>query len=205
MNDAPGLESDGTRSETARPRNVWIDADGVELPGALALMESAAGVVLFAHGSGSSRHSSCNQFIAEVLQQEQAEIGTLLFDLLTQQESENRRNVFDVDLLAERLRVAAEWALARPDTASLPIGLFGASTCAAAAMAVDGGDAPVRAVVSWGGRPDLADRWLSAVRALTGLIVGAEDHKILAQPQGSDGAPLRETARDRHGSHAPVR
>jgi len=133
---------------------------------------------VFAHGTGSSRHSPRNRYVASKLQE--AGLGTLLMDLLTPGEERDRRNVFDVELLAARVLGACRWLAGRPDTAGLPIGVFGASTGAAAALwaAAEPGS-PVAAVVSRGGRPDLAGPRLSRVTAPTLLIVGAADPEVL--------------------------
>jgi putative phosphoribosyl transferase len=148
------------------------------LPGELVLPAGAPGLVVFAHGSGSSRLSPRNRYVAEVLHQRR--IGTLLFDLLTDAEAEDRRNVFDIELLAARLGEALGWLLQRPDTSALSTGLFGASTGAAAALAC-AARCPERvaAVVSRGGRPDLAGAHLPAVLAPTLLIVGGDDCDVL--------------------------
>jgi putative phosphoribosyl transferase len=146
--------------------------------GELSLPEDAHGIVLFAHGSGSSRHSPRNRFVADVL--DDAGLGTLLFDLLTVEEEADRANVFDIDLLAQRLLEATTWLSNRPDTKGLRTGYFGASTGAAAALvAAARSDAHVSAVVSRGGRPDLAGAVLGRVRAPTLLIVGAHDDTVL--------------------------
>jgi putative phosphoribosyl transferase len=135
--------------------------------------------VVFAHGSGSSRHSARNRYVASVLNQ--ARLGTLLFDLLTAEEEVDRANVFDIALLARRLTGATGWLRAQPGTARLPVGYFGASTGAAAALlaAAEPG-ADIAAVVSRGGRPDLASPRLGLVRAPTLLIVGGNDEAVLA-------------------------
>jgi putative phosphoribosyl transferase len=147
------------------------------LCGTLSVPEGAHGVVLFAHGSGSGRFSPRNQFVAGVLQD--GGLATLLLDLLEEGEEEDRRKVFDIDLLADRLGQAADWLGHRPDTATLRLGLFGASTGAAAALAVAARQ-PKRmaAVVSRGGRPDLARELLPAVHAPTLLIVGGDDEGV---------------------------
>jgi putative phosphoribosyl transferase len=134
--------------------------------------------VLFAHGSGSGRHSPRNQFVARALHP--AGQGTLLIDLLEEEEAEDRDNVFDIGLLAGRLGSAADWLALEAATKNLPLGLFGASTGAAAAL-VAAANRPdqVRAVVSRGGRPDLAWNELPAVRAPTLLIVGGFDHGVI--------------------------
>lgn len=148
------------------------------LPGHCTVPRHAIGVACFAHGSGSSRHSPRNQFVARTLNERG--IGTLLFDLLTDDESLDRHNVFDIDLLAERLEAAIDWVRADAQLSSLPVALFGASTGAAAAL-VTAARRPeaVSAVVSRGGRPDLADRWLPRVQAPTLLIVGSHDEQVL--------------------------
>ena len=149
----------------------------ITLPGRLSLPESAVGLVLFAHGSGSSRHSPRNQFVAGVLHE--SWIGTLLFDLLTVTEAEDRANVFDINLLADRLGAALRFVMGHEQTAHLPLGLFGASTGAAAALVAAAHEPRVKAVVSRGGRPDLAGAWLKRVHVPTLLIVGARDEDVL--------------------------
>ena len=148
------------------------------LDATLTVPERAVGLVLFAHGSGSSRLSPRNRQVADALNA--AGIGTLLFDLLTEAESRDRRNVFDIPLLAQRLVVATRFATTMPGQRALPVGLFGASTGAAAALeaAAELG-AAVSAVVSRGGRPDLALPALPRVTAPTLLIVGGEDRDVL--------------------------
>ncbi|MDA2811506.1 phosphoribosyltransferase family protein [Nocardiopsis sp. RSe5-2] len=157
---------------------VEVEAAGVRLEGHLTVPEGALGTVVFAHGSGSGRHSPRNVRVAGALNG--AGLGTLLFDLLTEEEGDDRGLVFDIRLLAERLRGAAEWLRARPEAAHLPTGYFGASTGAAAAL-VAAADAPsgTAAVVSRGGRPDLAGARLAEVRAPTLLIVGGADTAVL--------------------------
>jgi putative phosphoribosyl transferase len=157
--------------------SVLIQAKGVKLPGTLAMPPSAVGLVLFAHGSGSSRHSPRNRFVASELQH--GGFATLLFDLLTEPESDDRRNVFDIPFLADRLLTATRWAFADPRTKALPVGFFGASTGAAAALVAAAKEPDVRAVVSRGGRPDLAGATLAQVTAPTLLIVGGEDSQVL--------------------------
>jgi putative phosphoribosyl transferase len=159
-----------------------ITLSGAPLGGALAIPDSAVGIVLFAHGSGSSRHSPRNQFVAEMLQG--AGLATLLMDLLTRDEETidqyTRQHRFDIGLLAERLTGAIDWLGNDPRTRALPIGLFGASTGAAAALraAASRPDA-VRAVVSRGGRPDLAGDALPDVTVPTLLIVGENDTPVI--------------------------
>ena len=159
-------------------REVDVIAGPILLPGHLTVPADAAGIVIFAHGSGSSRHSPRNRFVAETLNQ--AGLGTLLFDLLTPSEELNRTHVFDVELLADRLVLATKWLLTQFETPRIPLGFFGASTGAAAALssaAELGSD--IRAVVSRGGRPDLAGARLSEVQAATLLIVGGDDPQVL--------------------------
>jgi putative phosphoribosyl transferase len=153
----------------------------LDLPGRLALPESARGLVLFAHGSGSSRFSPRNQHVATVLHE--SWIGTLLFDLLTEQEAADRVNVFDIGLLGERLAAAIAFIRSRERTAFLPLGLFGASTGAAAALVAAAHDPDVAAVVSRGGRPDMAGAALGRVHCPTLLIVGGRDEEVLALNQ----------------------
>ena len=148
------------------------------LPGTLILPAQPQAVVAFAHGSGSGRFSPRNRQVAARLQQEN--LGTLLFDLLTEPEADDRRNVFDIPLLAQRLGEAIDFLRAHAATTALPIGLFGASTGAAAAL-VAAAQRPgeISAVVSRGGRPDLAGDALPLVRAPTLLIVGGADTEVL--------------------------
>ena len=153
----------------------------LDLPGRLALPESARGLVLFAHGSGSSRLSPRNQHVATVLHE--SWIGTLLFDLLTEQEAADRVNVFDIGLLGERLSAAIAFVRSQQRTAALPLGLFGASTGAAAALVAAAHDPDVAAVVSRGGRPDMAGPDLGRVHCPTLLIVGGRDEEVLALNQ----------------------
>jgi putative phosphoribosyl transferase len=158
-------------------QHVSIPSDSVRLEGELIIPENAVGVVLFAHGSGSSRLSPRNQFVAEALRN--AQIGTLLFDLLTEEEAADRDNVFDIDFLAHRLSDATRWLRGRREAKGLSLGYFGASTGAAAALAAAAQNQAVRAVVSRGGRPDLALRHLADVRAPTLLIVGGNDYGVI--------------------------
>ena len=148
------------------------------LEGTLERPPEASGIVIFAHGSGSSRHSPRNRQVAQRVQRQG--LATLLFDLLTEEEAANRANVFDIALLANRLSTAVAWQREQPSLSALPCGLFGASTGAAAALrAAAEHPAWVRAVVSRGGRPDLAEPALSQVRAATLLIVGGADPDVL--------------------------
>lgn len=160
-------------------RAVEIPTAGARLSGSLAVPPATTGVVVFAHGSGSSRHSPRNRHVAAALRE--AGLGTLLFDLLTSEEERDRSNVFDVGLLAGRLAEVRSWLRTQPESAGLPVGYFGASTGAAAALWAStepGGD--VAAIVSRGGRPDLAGPRLPAVAAPTLLVVGGDDRAVLA-------------------------
>jgi pimeloyl-ACP methyl ester carboxylesterase len=139
---------------------------------------TARGIVLFAHGSGSSRLSPRNTFVAEALQR--AGIATLLFDLLTEHEAASRANVFDIPLLADRLDQAATWIGTTAAARGLSLGFFGASTGAAAALVAAAAREDIRAIVSRGGRPDLAEDALENVTAPTLLIVGGHDPQVLA-------------------------
>ncbi|MFH8837001.1 phosphoribosyltransferase family protein [Streptomyces sp. NPDC017868] len=166
------------RDPVVQDTDVRIPVAGVTLGGRLAVPEDAHGIVLFAHGSGSSRHSPRNRAVAAALNR--AGLGTLLFDLLTEAEATDRAHVFDTPLLAGRLAGATEWLAGRPGSRGLPLGYFGASTGAAAALWAAGDPAsPVSAVVSRGGRPDLAAERLAQVRAPTLLVVGGADALVL--------------------------
>lgn len=159
-------------------REAEVAAGAVRLRGRLTLPSGASGIVVFAHGSGSGRHSPRNRFVAEGLNR--AGLGTLLFDLLTEAEERDRSNVFDIALLAGRLAGATGWLREEPDTEGLAIGYFGASTGAAAALwAAAEVSARPAAVVSRGGRPDLAGARLPEVTAPTLLIVGGADPQVL--------------------------
>lgn len=168
-----------------KPRAIAVAADAVTLPGDLVLPSAARGLVLFAHGSGSSRLSPRNRYVAGVLNE--AGLATLLFDLLTAAEDTDRAARFDIALLARRLVAACVWAQGQTALNRLPVGLFGASTGAAAALiaAAELGES-VRAVVSRGGRPDLAPpEALARVRAPTRLVVGEWDREVLALNRGA--------------------
>ncbi|MBI3948400.1 MAG: alpha/beta hydrolase [Armatimonadetes bacterium] len=159
-------------------REVTVTGERISLQGILAVPENARGVVLFAHGSGSGRFSPRNNAVARVLQE--GGLATLLIDLLEEWEADDRAKVFDIDLLTDRLLLATRWLRAEPATRDLAIGYFGASTGAAAALqaaAREGG--AVRAVVSRGGRPDLAAPYLGRVTAPTLLIVGGWDTPVI--------------------------
>ena len=170
------------QTQSVVPLPVRIDADGDMLNGDLSLPANAAGLIVFAHGSGSSRHSSRNRMVADALQR--APLATLILDLLT--ENEERVDMitaefrFDIPLLARRVVSAVDWARAAQPTSALPIGLFGASTGAAAAL-IAAAERPedVRAVVSRGGRPDLAEAALDGVLAPTLFIVGGRDEVVV--------------------------
>jgi pimeloyl-ACP methyl ester carboxylesterase len=158
---------------------VHIPVDAVTLEGALEIPENATGLVLFAHGSGSSRFSPRNNFVATELRH--AGLGTLLIDLLTRVEDQDYARRFDIPLLTERVVAVSQWLAAQPATQSLALGLFGASTGAAAALqAAAALPAAVKAVVSRGGRPDLAGRTaLGEVQCPTLLIVGGYDDVVI--------------------------
>jgi putative phosphoribosyl transferase len=176
----PGRKSQWNGSR----REVSIDLPGATLEGTLVLSKNANGLVLFAHGSGSSRHSPRNQYVAEFLNSQRT--ATLLFDLLTAQEEAADRSSggqfrFNIPFLAKRLIDATKSIVRSPDTKKLKAGYFGASTGAAAAL-IAAAELPdlVAAVVSRGGRPDLAESALEAVRSPTLLIVGGDDEPVIA-------------------------
>jgi dienelactone hydrolase len=172
----------GVSPAHATSSSVAIPCDGAKLAGDLALPDGALAIVVFAHGSGSSRHSPRNRLVAERLQH--AGLATLLLDLLTEEEEQRdlrtRQLRFDVALLSHRLLAAIDWLGQQAATAELPVGCFGASTGAAGAL-IAAAQRPrrVRAVVSRGGRPDLAGNHLESVAAPTLLIVGGADHVVL--------------------------
>ena len=158
--------------------SVAIPVNGIDVEGILAVPERARGVVLFVHGSGSSRLSPRNSFVADTLNQ--AGYGTLLMDLLSQQEDAQHQNRFDIDLLTWRLERATQWVMEQPHCSALEIGYFGASTGAAVALNAAATFGPtIGAVVSRGGRPDLAAQALANVRSPTLLIVGAMDKVVI--------------------------
>jgi len=164
------------KTKNERVVQIAVGRDGLE--GNLVMPAGVSGMVLFAHGSGSGRFSPRNQLVAQCLVE--AGLGTLLIDLLTEEEAEDREKVFDIDLLAGRLQLAADWLRWDPETATLPLGLFGASTGAAAALlAALRQPETVAAVVSRGGRPDLLMDELSEVETPTLLIVGGNDDVVL--------------------------
>ncbi len=160
-------------------QSIRIVREGLALDGALGLpLTTPHGVVVFAHGSGSGRLSPRNNFVARRFQQDK--LATLLLDLLTEDEANDRRKVFDIDLLADRLLLAKDWLVAEPRTKNLGIGYFGASTGAGAALQAAVRDpSNIKAVVSRGGRPDLAEPYLPSVTAPTLLIVGGRDEPVI--------------------------
>ena len=168
-------------AESISPLPVRLDAHGAILNGDLSIPGDARGLVVFAHGSGSSRHSRRNRAVADVLVH--AKLATLLLDLLTREEEQTDAVTaelrFDMPLLADRVIATIEWSQARPHTAPLPIGLFGASTGAAAALIAASRCPAARAVVSRGGRPDLAEAALDLVTAPTLLVVGGRDDVVI--------------------------
>lgn len=164
--------------ERPRERDVKITSEGVTLDGILAVPTRAKGVVLFAHGSGSGRFSPRNNFVARVLQD--GGLATLLIDLLTEEEAKDRSLVFNIDFLTERLLDATAWLRLESETEKLSIGYFGASTGAAAALQAAAKEKErIGAVVSRGGRPDLAMDYLPQVVAPTLLIVGGNDYPVI--------------------------
>jgi len=181
-------------AETISPLPVRLDAHGAILNGDLSIPGDARGLVVFAHGSGSSRHSRRNRAVADVLVH--AKLATLLLDLLTREEEQTDAVTgelrFDIPLLADRVVAAIEWAQARPHTAPLPIGLFGASTGAAAALIAAARCPAARAVVSRGGRPDLAEAALDLVTVPTLLVVGGRDDVVIELNERAAFARLKE-------------
>jgi putative phosphoribosyl transferase len=179
-----GFEESVVMSAPVATRQTRQDVDrevaigSLQLSGHLRLPASAAVLVIFAHGSGSSRFSPRNRAVAEALNAQG--MGTLLFDLLTTDEEQDRANVFDISLLSERLVDVVDWIDAQPELAGLPLGLFGASTGAAAALVAAAKlGSRIGAVVSRGGRPDLAGAALEKVTAPTLLIVGGFDSGVI--------------------------
>lgn len=175
MSDSRG---DPTGNHATRILDVEVLADESRLAGIFAVPPEARAAVLFAHGSGSSRYSPRNRYVADVLNQNG--LATLLFDLLTPEEESTRANVFDIELLARRLTAATQWLRRQFECPDTPIGYFGASTGTAAALwAASDSQAQIGAIVSRGGRPDLAGDRLALVRAATLLIVGGNDEVVL--------------------------
>jgi putative phosphoribosyl transferase len=172
---------------------VSVIVDPLGLPGDLVVPDGASAVVAFAHGSGSSRRSPRNVAVAVALNA--SGLGTLLFDLLSREEGEDRARVFDIGLLAGRLEAAARWVRGRPEARALPLAFFGASTGAAASIVAAGSlREEVAAVVSRGGRPDLAGDALELVTAPTLLIVGGADREVLALNREAQQRMRAETA-----------
>jgi len=165
-------------------KEVRIPINGVNLEGSLAIPETPKGIVIFSHGSGSSRRSPRNNFVAKVLFD--ADIATLLFDLLTEEEDEIYETRFNIPLLTERLKIATKWITEQKETGKMKIGYFGASTGAASALqaAAALGD-QIKAVVSRGGRPDMAMQYLSDVKSPTLLIVGGWDEPVINMNQAA--------------------
>ena len=169
------------KTETVQDLTMEFAGQDVALEGTLYIPNNAQGLVLFAHGSGSTRHSPRNRFVAQYLNN--GSYATLLFDLLTKSEEEqdlisaNLR--FNIDLLSDRLSGAADWVLQQPQLKHFPLGFFGASTGAAAALVASVARAEVKAIVSRGGRADMAGSLLRQVTAPTLLIVGGNDHPII--------------------------
>lgn len=164
--------------------SVKIKEGRITLDGVFGLPADPSGVVVFAHGSGSGRLSPRNNFVARHLQQ--VGLATLLLDLLTEEEADDRRKVFDIDLLADRLLLAKHWVETEERTRVLPIGYFGASTGAGAALQAAARDpSNVKAIVSRGGRPDLAEPYLPSVTAPTLLIVGGHDEPVIEMNQAA--------------------
>jgi len=155
-----------------------VEIGALALKGLLGASERSSALIIFAHGSGSGRLSPRNNYVAEALRK--SGLATLLLDLLTPEEEIRRSNVFDIPLLAERLLLATVWAREQAATAQLPIGYFGASTGAGASLVAAADDGRIFAIVSRGGRPDLAGGALERVRAPTLLIVGGNDHQVIA-------------------------
>lgn len=156
---------------------VHIPADEALIEGELRVPANSQGIILFAHGSGSSRHSPRNNFVAHVLNSNG--LGTLLMDLLTPEEDRNYNTRFDIELLTQRLVIATDWLCNKIETQRLPIGYFGASTGAAAALKAAARQPSVQAIVSRGGRPDLAGDDLGRVIAPVLLLVGSRDFGVI--------------------------
>ena len=169
----------GTTDSPSTRQALEIPAGSIGLPADLEVPETARGIVVFAHGSGSSRQSPRNRAVAAALRSS-GRFGTLLFDLLTPEEDARYANRFDVDLLTDRLVTATAWLGEHPEARDLPVGYFGASTGAAAALGAAASESSrVRAIVSRGGRPDLAKPVLPSVRVPTLLIVGGLDSTVI--------------------------
>ena len=165
-------------------KTIQIPINSIKLEGMLAIPDGAKGLVIFAHGAGSSRLSPRNNFVAEEIRKKG--VGTLLFDLLTEEEDEIYENRFDIPLLADRLKIVTEWVKKQTETKNLNVGYFGSSTGAAAAIigAADIGP-EIKAVVSRGGRPDLAGEALSEIQSPTLFMVGGDDFGVIELNQES--------------------
>ena len=165
-------------------KTLQIPINSIKLEGMLAVPDGAKGLVIFAHGAGSSRLSPRNNFVAEEIRKR--DVGTLLFDLLTEKEDEIYENRFDIPLLADRLKIVTEWVKKQSETKNLNIGYFGSSTGAAAAIiaAADIGS-EIKAVVSRGGRPDLAGEALSQIQSPALFMVGGDDFGVIELNQES--------------------
>lgn len=165
--------------ELSDQKSVKISAGRVELEGLLGVPEKSGSIVIFAHGSGSSRFSSRNNYVAKALRR--ANLGTLLFDLLTEEEDVDYEKRFEIPLLAKRLVEVTEWIMERRETRSFKIGYFGASTGAAAALEASTyfTTTSIAAIVSRGGRPDMAMQHLKKVNSPTLLIVGGNDEEVI--------------------------
>ena len=165
-------------------KTLQIPINSIKLEGMLAIPEGAKGLVIFAHGAGSSRLSPRNNFVAEEIRKKG--VGTLLFDLLTEEEDEIYENRFDIPLLADRLKIVTEWVKKQSETKNLNIGYFGSSTGAAAAIIAASDIGPeIKAVVSRGGRPDLAGEALSQIQSPALFMVGGDDFGVIELNQES--------------------
>jgi len=165
-------------------KTIQIPVGSISLEGILVIPDCAVGLVIFAHGAGSSRLSPRNTFVATVLNK--AGFATLLFDLLTEEEDLIYENRFDIPLLADRLKAVTDWIKKQPNTKKMPLGYFGASTGAAAALIAAAEIGPsIKAVVSRGGRPDLAGNALPKVKSSTLLIVGGDDTVVIGLNQNA--------------------
>lgn len=174
------IRSDDVAKRMAQPSETLVDipVDDVTLEGILSIPKGAPGIVVFAHGSGSSRHSPRTNYVAEVIRDRG--LGTLLFDLLTEEEDQIRANRFDIPLLTDRLIAVTEWLWEREDTHELSVGYFGSSTGAASALrAAARLDGEIDAVVSRGGRVDMASEVFEEIQAPTLLVVGGADTQVL--------------------------
>lgn len=176
-------------------KNVQIPVGNMKLEGIFCIPKNASGLVIFVHGSGSSRHSSRNNYVARILQK--AKFATLLFDLLTEEEDKEYSNRFNITLLSRRLEEVTIWALLQPETKDFKIGYFGASTGAAAAIETAARlKQNIQAIVSRGGRPDLAGAALKQIIAPTLLIVGGADSEVLELNKKAEEDIMAETKLD---------